>query len=188
MDPRNSCRWLTACLLALAAGCSRPTVDGVPVSSSAAPPEAVIAEFLEAVRQGNDRKSADLLTPLARQRTAEWELVVAPPGSETARFRVGDVQLTGEQAQVQSEWTDLDTDGLEHTDTIVWLLRREREGWRVLGMVSKVFADRDALVLNFEEPQDMLQRQQLAEEELARRERQDDGPSAGVSDAIEQRR
>jgi hypothetical protein len=118
-------------------------------------------------------------------------MVVSPPGSETATFRVRGVELADNKAQAFTEWNDLDSDGRRHTDEIVWLMRRESEGWRIWGMTSKVFEDQDPIQLNFEEPEEMLRRQQLAEEELARREQRrtrvddvDDGrissPAAGA--------
>jgi hypothetical protein len=117
------------------------------------------------------------------------EMVVAPPGSDTAKFRVGHVEVVDAQAQVHSEWTDLDSDGLLHTDEIVWLVRRDAEGWRIVGMSTEVFADRDPVLLNFEEPEEMLRQQQLAEEELARREHESSSAApAPASQPVGQRR
>ncbi len=56
-------------------------------------PEAVTTEFLEAVRTGDDKKTAALLTPSARAKTADQELVVAPPGSETAHYSIRECML-----------------------------------------------------------------------------------------------
>ena len=39
-------------------------------------------------------------------------------------------------------------------------------------MATRVFIDRPPIVLNFEDPADMLQKQQQAEEEIARRDQQ----------------
>ncbi len=54
------------------------------------PAEAVFT-FLEAVRTGDDAKANEMLTQLAREKTSEIDMVVAPPGSETASFEVGEV-------------------------------------------------------------------------------------------------
>ena len=168
---------LTAPLAVALAGVLTAQGCGVSISeksnsSSDRGPGEVVGEFLEAVRTGNDQRAGELLSPLARQRTAEKEMVVAPPGSDTAKYRVGNVELTEGQARVRSDWTDLDSDGLLHTDEIVWMLRHEPSGWRIVGMATQVFADREAVLLNFEEPEEMLRQQQLAEEELARRGRE----------------
>jgi hypothetical protein len=164
-----SCASALACLLS-ASGCGQSPPAAAKHSKNAPGPAAVIAEFLEAVRTGDDQKAAGLLTRRARERTTELELVVAPPGSETAWFRVGRTSILEKDARVECEWTDLDTDGLLHTDVIEWLLRRDADGWRVRGMSHQTFSDREPTVLDFEQPGDMLRRQQLAEEELARRE------------------
>jgi hypothetical protein len=132
-------------------------------------PQRIVAQFLEAVRTGDDKQAAGLLTPLARSKTEEMEMVVAPPGSETAHYEVLDVQLDGERAQVASHWADLDTDGLKHVDRIVWVLRKLPEGWRISGMLASAFADAEPIALNFEDPAEMLRKQRQAEEELARR-------------------
>ena len=163
--------------LVLALGCGKS-----PSPASQAGPDQVIAEFLEAVRTGNDVKAAAMLTPLARQKTDEVEMVVAPPGSDSATFAVGAVKYVGDRAHVSCDWTDLDVDGHPHTDCIVWILRQVPEGWRVAGMATQVFADREPVLLNFEDPQDMLRQQELAEQEIARRERQSPAASKNPTD------
>jgi ketosteroid isomerase-like protein len=178
----DSCKSrLTAALCAALAGwgCNQssslnPSGNQPAAAASAiqAAPDRIIADFLEAVRIGDDKKAADLLTPLARQKTSDMQMVVAPPGSDTAKFQVQDVELIGDGAQVATDWTDLGADGRPHTDRIVWILRKTAQGWRIAGMATRVFADREPIVLNFEDPADMLRKQQLAEEEIARRDRQ----------------
>src|SRR5688500_2277755 len=137
-------------------------------AASADGPNVAVFQFLEAVRTGDDKKAADMLTKLARQKTEEMEMVVAPPGSATAKFEVGEVEMIQDSgAYVSSTWTDLDEQGQPHSDQIVWVLRKEPEGWRIAGMVTRLFDNK--LVLNFEDPEDMLRKQQLAEEEMQRR-------------------
>ena len=82
-----------------------------------------------------------------------------------------EVEQVNGGAHVATDWTDLDTDGRKHTDRIVWILRHEPSGWRIAGMATKVFADQEPIVLNFEEPEEMLRQQQLAEDEIDRRNR-----------------
>jgi hypothetical protein len=166
---RCSRRWVVLIGIALAVeGCGEMGAS----PSGADGPEAVVAEFLEAVRSGNDQRAAELLTPLARQRTAAMHMVVAPPGSPTAQYKLCGVEVAFDGARVAADWTDLDTDGRAHTDRITWLLRQQAEGWRIAGMSSQMFSDRPPVVLNFEDPAEMLRQQQLAEEEIARRDRQ----------------
>ncbi|HZZ29524.1 MAG TPA: hypothetical protein VFE46_16110 [Pirellulales bacterium] len=128
-------------------------------------PDRAVFDFLEAVRTGNDQQASTMLTPLARQKTTEMQMVVAPPGSPTAQFKVGQVEYVTpnkDGAHVWCNWTDqVDAEGHTRTDNIIWVLRREDEGWRIAGMVTKVFPDQPPLVLNFEDPEDMLRKQQL---------------------------
>ena len=165
-------------LLGFAVGCSQSASDGGPKTDTGSQ-EAVVQEdspgssvhrFLEAVRAGNDEKSALMLTAVARKKTAEYDMVVAPPGSDTASFKVGEVEMIGQDgAHVASFWTDVDEHGKQHTDTIIWMVRKETEGWRIAGMATRVFENQPAMILNFEEPEDMLAKQQAMEEEMSLR-------------------
>jgi hypothetical protein len=188
----RKCGWAVwaALFFGMAAGCSNSgAADGAGDDSAAsndagqtdaveadgAGPGEAVAAFLEAVKNGEDDKANSMLTKLALQETAKMNMVVAPPGSESATFEVGEVELLSEGdeqgAHVASKWTDLGDDGQPHTDEIVWMLRKEPEGWRIAGMATTVFEDEPPLLLNFEDPQDMQRKQQLAEEEMQRRMR-----------------
>lgn len=185
MDQGKVLLTFALCLAALLASACSQTPGVEPSHGQSGPdakPEEVMTAFLEAVRAGDDGKAAGLLTPLARQKTSEMEMVVAPPGSDTAKFEVLESEVIGAEAQVATDWTDLDTDGHPHTDRIVWMMRKVGDGWRISGMATRVFIDRPPIVLNFEDPADMLQKQQQAEEEIARR---DQLPPATASPATE---
>jgi len=179
---KGMARFSLLLVLLSASGCGLTSIDDSAASNQT--PGEVIAKFLEAIRAGDDEQASGLLTPLARQKTAEMQMVVAPPGSETARFQVLDTQLQGGAAHVTSDWTDLDSDGKPHTDRIVWILHHEPQGWRIAGMSARVFADQEPIVLNFEDPADMLRKQQLAEEEIARRDGRSPAAAASGTPAI----
>jgi hypothetical protein len=169
-------------------GCSSSNKDESKATSKAAkndasdeaPDQAVFA-FLEAVRTGDDTKASEMLTSLAREKTEESGLEVAPSGSDTASFEVGEVELISaddseedqETAHVASTWTDIDEEGEPHPDEILWVLRHESEGWRIRGMATKVFPDQKPLFLDFEDPDDMERKQRLVEEETERRARKE---------------
>jgi hypothetical protein len=141
-------------------------------------PDRAVFEFLEAVRTGNDDKAAKMLTPLARQKVAEQHLVVAPQGTDTARFEVGAVQLLApDGARVSVKWSDLDENGKRRTDEVLWMLRRVNEGWRVAGVAAPVFEGEPPLLLNFEDPADMIEKQKMVREEVKRRAEQASAPS-----------
>lgn len=200
------CAWSWACLIGLSAlacslGCTSSEPGDSQVNAPAGEsskakktkaakadpvsgPDVAVYDFLEAVRTGNDTKANDMLTKIAREKTAELDMVVAPPGSDTASFEVGDVEiLKGEElggAHVACTWTDVDEDGETHTDNIIWMLRLEDEGWRIAGMATKIFEDELPLFLNFEDPEDMMRKQQLAEQEMERRANAENAEEFGV--------
>ena len=138
-------------------------------SAPSSGPAAAVFDFLEAVRTGNDQKAAEMLTATARTKTAEMNMEVAPPGSDTASFEVGEVKYLPEgRASVACKWSDRDERGQTRTDEITWVLREEEEGWRVGGMVATI-PGMSPTFLNFEDPQEMLRQQQLLQEEMRRR-------------------
>lgn len=142
------------------------------VQKAAKDPKAVIELFLVSLRQGDATTTSRLLTTKARTETAKHDMVVRPPGSDTAKFVVGQTIYTTEThdiCHVESNWTDVDDAGRRQTYEIVWILRKEPSGWAVAGMATELFSGEAPLVMNFEDPLDMLAQQQRAELELTRR-------------------
>ncbi len=158
-----------ACLSVSWTGCG--SSDGGPEAAYTGPgPEVAVFNFLEAVRTGNEETTAGMLTPTARAKVQEFGWTIAPTGSETASFEIGGIELKDEWvAHVASTWTDIGEQGQPESETIVWLLRREQEGWRIGGMGTKLFEGEPPLFFNFEDPEDMERKQKLAEQEIARR-------------------
>ncbi len=133
-------------------------------------PAAAVYEFLDAVRTGNDKRATSLLSFKARAKAAEMKRGVCPPASDTARFQVGQVQYQADdRARVASAWTDMDENEEPQTDEAVWLVSREPEGWRITGVAATVFEGEPPLVLNFEDPEEMVQKQRWVHEEIRRR-------------------
>lgn len=186
------------CLMTLAAtigcgGAEQPTKSVQKTDASAAPEETSAAEttsapqtadavdaaddpkvslerFLTAIKAGDDETAASMLTPLARQKTSEMGLNVAPPGSDTATFKVIGVEMKGTTgAYVACEWNEVDEAGERSTDQVVWVMAKQEAGWRIAGMVAKIFPDLDAIVFNFEDPEDMIRKQEMAMQEMERR-------------------
>jgi len=136
----------------------------------AATPEAAATEFLEAVRTGNDRVAEAMFTNLARERIGELDIQVAPRGSDTARFEVGKAELLDpDGARVPCKWTDLDKEGKSRTDDMIWMLRKQSEGWRVAGMAATVFEGENPLLLDFENPKETIEKLEMLRDEIARR-------------------
>lgn len=171
------------------AGCGQSTPSGTSESSSTGSssspsataqesskpkyegPAGAVYDFLEAVRKGDDTTAERMLTSQARKKTQEMNMVVSPPGSDTARFEIGKItMLDANRAEVVCKWSDREADGTLRTDEIIWLVRQEPEGWRVAGMAATVFPDQPPYPLNFEDPEDMLRQQEKIKAEMARRE------------------
>ena len=73
-------------------------------------------------------------------------------------------------AYVGSQWTETDPDGTSHTFDITWVLRRQPNGWRVAGMTTTVGESQRQLLLNFENPEEMIRNWREADAELAAEE------------------
>jgi hypothetical protein len=153
-------------------GCSK-SADTPAVEAAAAvqidPPDVAVRQFLEAIRVGNHKQAEGMLTDLARQKTAEADLMVAPPGSPTAKFEIAEMEIIENQvAHVACVWTDVGDDGKPQSNEFVWALRLQPVGWRIAGVAVQLFPNQPPLLLDFEDPADMLRKQQMAEAEARR--------------------
>jgi hypothetical protein len=158
---------LAAMTLCGAVGCGNSETPSPAAGTSAAaagapadPVSRVVFEFLDAVRQGNTAAASQRLTPLALQRTSEMDLNFSPPGSATARFTVGSVRkVEADKALVESMWTDLDADGKPNQESIVWALRLTDGQWRISGMAAELGPDQPPVIIDFENPESMVERE-----------------------------
>ena len=150
----------------LTMGASTPTVD-LPV---AATPEQVVEHFLAALQQGSDEQVTGLLTAKARTETAKHDLVVRSPGSPTAKFKVGALELVSGGAYVNSQWSETSRDGFVHSFEIIWVLRKQANGWRIAGMATRVAENEQPTYLNFENPQEMIRKWNAADKRLTNKE------------------
>jgi len=174
---------LTGCgLAALAlAGCSGgntagSAVDGTAINTSSTDPaKATVTSFLEAIKRGDDEGARAMLTKVARAKTEELGISVAPPVTSTASYSIRECeQIAGSDdlVHVGTTWTDTDADGFTTTENVVWAVRLDPEGWRVAGMATRIFEDLPPLLLNFEDPEDMIAKQEMVAVELQKRAQQ----------------
>ncbi len=137
-------------------------------------PAAAVAQFLEAVRTGNDERANGMLSATARKKMSQLGPGLTPPASDTARFKLGKVDyITHDGARVECTWTDLDESGKPESRRSLWVVRHEDEGWRVVGVAATVFEGEPPLLLNFEDPEDVLKKQQWLRAEVARRSQEE---------------
>ena len=95
------------------------------------------------------------------------------PSSGTTSFEVGETEQVEGGAHVASKWIEQAEDGSRQVTEVLWVLRQEASGWRVAGMAMKVFDDLPAVVLNFEDPDDMIRKLDLIAQEDERRSQDD---------------
>ena len=140
-------------------------------------PEQVVSTFLAALKAGDEATTAALLTTKAREETAKHEIAVAPQSAPGATYQVSPGKVLEDNpngAHVSSVWTETYPDG-SITYEIVWVLRRQDNGWRIAGMALELIPGQPPQFLNFEDPQDMMQKHDAA---LAAQQQQAAGAAA----------
>lgn len=155
-------------------GCSG-TAGTATAAAGADQAKATVAAFLEAIKRGDDAGARAMLTKVARAKTEELGISVAPPVASTATYSIRESEAIAgadDLVHVGTTWSDTDADGFTSTENIVWAVRLDPEGWRVAGMATKIFEDLPPLLLNFEDPEDMIAKQEMVALELQRRAQQ----------------
>jgi len=169
-------------LAVAATGCS--SAPGAAAGTESA--KASVVKFLDAMKRGDEAAACGMLTKVARTKTEELGVSVAPPVGDTATYTVRECEMvseTNDLAHVATTWSDVDETGATTSENIIWAVRLDPEGWRVVGMAMKIFDDMPPLLLNFEDPEDMVAKQEMVAEELTRRASQAAGASAEVRTA-----
>lgn len=119
-------------------------------------PGAAVREFLNAVREGNDEKTQQMLTETARQTAEKLGMNLSPPRSDTAVFEIGEVEyLTEDGARVACTLSDLDQNQQRQTQEVIWMLRLEPEGWRIAGVAASLVEGQPPRKLDFESLKEM---------------------------------
>jgi hypothetical protein len=161
--------WAVASCVAVGlSGCGSPAAG----TAGAEPAKATVVKFLDAMKRGDEAAARGMLTGVARAKTEEIGIIVAPPVPDTATYTVRECEMVSDSndlAHVATVWADVDETGAPTSENIVWAVRLDPEGWRVVGMAMKIFEDMPPLLLNFEDPQDMVAKQEMVAEELTRR-------------------
>jgi hypothetical protein len=138
-----------------------PQPIAVPASAT---PEQVVTVFLNALRGGDSPTTESLLTGKAREELEKHSMSVDVQSAPNATYQIGAAQVLADNpggAHVSSVWTEKFDDG-DETYEIVWVLRRQSEGWRVAGMAMQLLPEQPAQFLNFENPEDMLKKKEEA--------------------------
>ncbi|MEX0865828.1 MAG: hypothetical protein WD030_00625 [Pirellulales bacterium] len=142
-------------------------------------PREIVEMYLGAVKMGDAEITTALLTSYARQQAEISNIDVTPPGNTSANFEVGRMEYVNEAkdaAHVESRWMETDETG--HTQTLpsVWVLAHEEEGWRIAGVFVALFEGEPPLILDYEKPEEVVRKLELAKQEMIRRvEQQEQG-------------
>ena len=129
-------------------------------------PTEIVAHFYDALRDGDASKIAALLTDKAREETSRSGLAIRSPGSTSLAYQIGEFEyVTPEKdgAHVKSVWTEADADGQRVSTDVIWVMRKQQNGWRVAGMATPVEEGQLPLLFNFEDPENMLKNKELVE-------------------------
>jgi hypothetical protein len=143
-------------------------VTQVDISADASPQQ-VVERFLRALQDGDEQVVGGLLTTQARQATQQHNLVVRPPGTKSATFQVGSSEKVDGGAYVNCVWTESVGGGLSESFEIIWVLRHQNDGWRIVGMATQVVPEERPTFLNFEEPVEMLSKWQKIDDTMSDR-------------------
>ena len=136
-----------------------------------ATPDKVVRQFLDAARSGDQKKLSNLMTKKAREETAKHNINFELDSYQHATFAVGDFEyLTPEHttAHVSCKWTDHDGDA-DFSHDVIWVMRKEQPGWRVVGMITRPFPDAEPVAFNYENIPELLATKASIEQETKRR-------------------
>lgn len=139
------------------------TTPSTPTESSAEGPMVETARgFLEAVIAGDTQRATSLLTPQAVQQIEKSGKAFAPPGLETANFRVGEVlNVSKTQAFVQCYLTS-STDDLQTQEEMCCVVKQIGSRWLISGIAFQLAPNRPPFILDFEKPAAVGPIQQMA--------------------------
>jgi len=150
------------------AGSVQPESDSL-VTSDLPSPGQVTAQFYEALRSGNKDAIGVLLTDKAREETAKNGLDIRSQASTSLSYEIGETDYVTEEmdgAHVASFWTETDEQGQSMTSPVIWVLRKQTNGWRIAGMATPVVEGELPLFFDFEDPQNMMRTKEYVETEV----------------------
>ena len=135
----------------------------LPVPADATPDQ-VVQMFLDALRGGDQATTATLLTKKALTETSKRNLSVCPQATPHMIYDITKAEVQANDpnlAYVNVIWTESYADG-DVTYEVIWGLRRQTEGWRIAGMAIELVPGQGPAYLNFEDPDDMIRKQEEA--------------------------
>lgn len=148
-----------------------PAPPGMPDKD--ATPDKTILAFLKAAQSGDKTMLAALLSSVARVETALNDVTFQPDSYQNSKFQVGRFEYVTPQkdgAHVACTWIGPGRDGKEQKQDVIWVVRKEAAGWRVVGMITRPFADKPPVVFDYEDVSSLIEAQNFIETESNRRD------------------
>lgn len=142
---------------------------GVSQPQAVSDPAAVVAQFYEALRRGSDETIASLLSDKARQETSRSGLGIQSQASESLSYQISETEFVSDEmdgAHVRTTWMEPSPEGDMTATEVIWVLRKQNDGWKISGMATPVVEGELPLLFNFEEPEDMLRKKEFVEQQL----------------------
>lgn len=133
-------------------------------------PAEVVARFYHALRDGDNGAIESLLSDKARDETAKSGLAIQSEASAALAYEIGETDFVTDQldgAHVMSLWSEPGPDGSLVSTQVIWVLRRQQNGWKISGMATPIEEGQLPLLFNFENPEDMLQKKAYVESQMA---------------------
>ena len=168
---------LACCVVALSAlagvtGCGTSGGSGAATheKSAADGPDRPLAVFLKAICSNDQDTMFEMLTVAARDALRERGMSPGMNTGDDASYEVLEFEYVEEGAHVACNWVEKQEDGTPLKTPVIWIMHKEPAGWRVAGMAMRVFDDMRPVTFNFEDPVDMVHKQELINQEIARRE------------------
>ncbi|HEX3997786.1 MAG TPA: hypothetical protein VHX65_04490 [Pirellulales bacterium] len=152
-----------------------PPPAGMPDRDAA--PDKTITAFLKAAQTGNKPLLSALLSTVARAETAKNGISFQLDTYQNSKFEVGKYEFVTPQkdgAHVACVWIDCDEKGNEYKHDVIWVLRKEPDGWRVVGMITRPFPDKDPVVFNYEDIPSLVAAKKFIEAESLRRDAEEE--------------
>lgn len=127
-----------------------PPAATVPAPNTEAVTQAA-TDFLDAVLKGDTQRASARLTPKSMARIIESGKQFAPPGLETATFRIGQIRMpSANHALVQCILTDTSTPGSPRNEEMCCLLKLVENDWRVSGIAYGTAGNQPWTLSDFE--------------------------------------
>ena len=132
-------------------------------------PDQVVSQFYQALRSGNSDSIEALLTDKAREETAKSGLAIQSQTSASLAYDIGETDYVTENldgAHVMSLWAEPDANGELVSTEVIWVLRKQHDGWKISGMATAVADGELPLLFNFENPEDMMMKKAYVESQV----------------------